>query len=671
MRVLLVLGLAIYSYACSALNLLNLETKSLIDNKTQVMLEFDGHPATPVSFALSAPAQLVFDFEGVENKLPKEKKQFNLSSPVIKKVTFAATHNKLRLIVDAVNNVAYNVEIYKNKMIITFDNDDAKLIKRVNEVTCVDFKRTDAGAGQLAFEFSDIAAIVNITEYENKIVAKIKGARASDPLLRNYDVRDFNTIVQNFNLSLVEDEVVITILVSESFDKISYQLDNKLILELSSLRALNKKNISGAKQGFTGEKISLNFQDVSVRKAIQVIADFTNLNIVANDSVIGNITLRLQDVPWDQALDFILKAKSLSMNESQGVYLIVPQAEATVSDQNALQKLQQQESMAPLVSDDIIINYAKAADLVKILKSSSSSLLSIRGQLSADERTNLLMIKDIADNVAQVRSLVKRLDVPVRQVLIESQLVLSSDDFTKGLGVKFGGGAIPSIGRKQVAVGTTARNARNFITSSSPLTDPIATLLDGQVDKNMFFDLGTAVANAGSVGFALGRLPGGTLLDLELQAGENENKTHVISKPKLITLDKVKASIAQGAEIPVNSNNGVNGNTTTFKLAVLKLEVTPQISPDDTVFMDLVISQDEPGKDGAINTMKMNTSVSVPDGETIVLGGIFKLSESNNESKIPLLSDIPVLGKIFKNSYKSINRNELLIFITPKIIRKS
>jgi type IV pilus assembly protein PilQ len=702
MRLLIIIYLTIYSFAVSALDLLNLETKTLLDNKTQIMLEFNGKPKSTASFALSDPAQLVFDFSGVENKLPNHKKHIDVTSQVIRKLTFAESADKLRLIIDASNNVSFDVNITHNKMIITFENDDLKIVKSVNNITCVDFKRTESGAGQLVLEFTDQAALVDVNESAERVIVKIQGATISNVLARNYDVRDFATIVDNFAVSLHAHEVIVNIHAMEGFDKILYQLGNKLIIELSSLKNLNKKRFN--QQGFTGDKISLNYQDISVRKIIQIIADFTNLNIIASDSVGGNITLRMQNIPWDQALDFILKSKALVMTESQGVYLITPQSEIAANQQAEMSRTQLQESGSILISEYVNINYAKAADLVKILKSSSNSWLSSRGQVSSDDRTNLLMIKDIPENVAQIKALIKRLDIPVRQVLIESQIVLSTDDFTKGLGIRLGGGAMPTIAGKTLGISTSATAARQNVLNNS-ITDPLITAANAAAassgvttstttttgaagstvstggsttftDSNpLFFDSLTSMVPTGVLGFALGHLPGNTLLDLELQAGEIENKSKTISKPKLITLDKVKASIEQGTQIPypVNAGNGLV--TQEYKSAVLKLEVTPQISPDDSIFMDLLVEQDSPNTNGSgltqISTMHMSTSVSVSDGQTIVLGGIFNVNEANTQNKVPFLNEIPIIGKIFKSDYKQISRNELLIFITPKIVRKS
>ena len=400
-----------------------------------------------------------------------------------------------------------------------------------------------------------------------------------------------------------------------------------------------------------------------MRAVLQIIADFTGLNIVTSDSIQGTITLKLEDVPWDQALDYILKTKGLGKRNSGNVLLIAPNEEITSREQLELESIQQASALAALRSEYMQINYAKAEDVVNMLKDSDNTLLSSRGQVSFDERTNTLLVKETPEKILTIKKLLEKMDVPVRQVSIEAQIVVIKDNFSDALGLKLTGSATPKVGRKILGIGPNITSART-VADDPTLKSTNAT--------DLFMDFSDDAA-IGRIGFALAKLAGGTLLDLELQASEAEDKSRTIARPKLMTLDQQTAIIETGQEIPyVNSSDG--NTTVTFKKAVVKLEVTPSITPNDQISMELNIAQDKPGNDFSgttgIDTTSIQTTVLVDNGETVVLGGVFSVNQLSKKNRIPYLSKIPFLGKLFTAGSARNERTETIIFITPRIVKE-
>ncbi len=449
------------------------------------------------------------------------------------------------------------------------------------------------------------------------------------------------------------------------YEKIAYQLDKQYIVQVRPTTASGLQEMIAQKFKFTGERISLNFQDIPIRAVLQLIADFANLNMVVSDSVQGNVTLRLDNIPWDEALAFILQSKGLAQKTSGAVILVGLSEEMNAREQAVLEAQQQIQSLSPLVSEFIQVNYAKAADMVTMIKATGNSLLSSRGQISVDTRTNTLLVKDTAENILSIRDLIEHLDVPVRQVMIEAQIVQTTDSLTDAFGLQMTGAATANLGKYTLGIGPNMTLAQQF--AQNP-TSKTAT------SDNLFFDFSDAAAR-GILGLSLAKLPGGILLDLELQASELENKTKTIARPKLVTQDQQTASIETGQEIPYTTTAQAGSTpTTTFKKAVLKLEVTPQITPNNKISMNLTLNNDAPTTttfDGqvGINTTSMTTNILVDDGETVVLGGIFKTNTGATEQWIPYLSKIPILGGLFRAENKTFSRDEILIFITPRVLK--
>jgi len=654
------------------LQILDLQVRNLQDGKAQVLIEFNGKAPEPANFKLDTPTQMIFDF--VNTHKSHDLKYFNYAtdSGVITHVNVIEDNSRLRLVLSVDSLVPHKFIFDNNRLIINLDNDLMPLkAAALKEVSHIDFARTELGAGQLKIKFTTDSPAVNFAEDNDFIYIELRGAKISDDFLRTFDVKDFNTVVDNVKVEKKGNNINLTIKSLQDFHKMSYQVDNELIIEVIDKNLLKNKKLEKANLKYTGDKINLNFQDVSVRTVLQMIADFTDLNIIVSDEVVGNVTVRLDNVPWDQALDFILQSKNLGKQESEGVVWVAPEDIISQRQQQEINRKYNKDALAPLTSEYIQVNYAKADELVNIIQDNNNTLLSERGQVTVDERTNILLIKDTRENIEMVKDLLKNLDIPVRQVLIESQIVLASKVVTESLGLKFGGAASPKIGKYRAGIGSNFQDARNFANDPSAKT----TADDGDT-RRLFFDFTQQDPDSplGKIGLALARLPGGTLLDLELQASESESKSKTIAMPKLLTLDQKTATIEQGEEIPYQVGSNDAGFSTEFKKAVLKLQVTPQITPDNTIAMALSINQDAPNRDAqttdgvSVDTTSLETNVLVKNGETIVLGGILTTRESDLRQRIPYVHKLPIVGKIFRNKVTSVNSSELLVFVTPKIV---
>lgn len=652
--------------AANTVNLQSIETRSMPGNRVQFLLEFSGAPPTPSGFSMDNPATMVFDFNGVQNAISKQLSAQKIVAGVATGINVVQSVDKTRLMINVQNIVPYNIEYDRNKVIITLDND---LLPTVTSddytITSFDFRRGDTGIGRFIIEFSNDSVPVDFSEDAGEMQLIFRGATIPEKLLRRFDVSDFGTNIQTINVSRDSNNVIMHLVTTGDYEKIAYQLEKQYIVQVSPTTAGALKDLIAQKFKFTGERISLNFQDIPIRAVLQLIADFANLNIVVSDTVQGNVTLRLDNIPWDEALSFILQSKGLAQRTSGVVILIGPSEEMNAREQASLEAQQQIQSLAPLVSEFIQVNYAKAADMVNMIKASGNNLLSARGQISVDTRTNTLLVKDTAENIMNIRDLIEKLDIPVRQVMIEAQIIQTTDSLTDAFGLQMTGAATASLGKYKLGIGPTMGLAQQFASDPSSKTAS---------SSNLFFDFSDAAAQ-GILGLSLAKLPGGILLDLELQASELEQKTKTMARPKLVTQDQQTASIETGQEIPYTTTAQQGSTpTTTFKKAVLKLEVTPQITPNNKISMNLTLNNDAPTTttfDGqvGINTTSMTTNILVDDGETVVLGGIFKTNAGANEQWIPYLSKIPILGGLFRAESKTFSRDEILIFITPSIIK--
>ncbi len=699
-------------FAFEVNQLMNLEIQMQNANKTQLVLEFSAPITSPKRFSVEDPPTVVLDFPAVKNKLSKALSSQTLSDSILKKINVIETDTKTRVVLDMKKLGHFDTEITGNILKLTFE--DGLLTKSsqrknnpVYQIKAIDFKRGEHGEGRLEVDLSTNKALVDFREESGQINVEFAGATLRDSLVKRYDVTDFSTPVQTIAVSKTASDVILKIDATGNYDKIAYQLDNKFIVEIRNITKSEKDAFKEVTGRYDGDKISLNFQDIEIRAVLQVIADFSGFNVIASDSVKGNITLRLQNVPWDQALDIILKSEGLDKRQYGNVMLVGPAAEIAAREKVELDSQKQMEDLGAMKSELIQISYATADDLSNLLKDKSNSLMTSRGTVTVDKRTNTLLIQDIPAKLDEIKTLIKKLDVAVRQVEISTQLVTADNTLASTLGLRFGGGANAGIGHRRLGIGSNVDRARaigdfrnaagqsgmppsNAVITNSHLGGTVAgpTVANSE---GLFSDLTaptiTGSASTATVGLALAKLPNGTLLDLELQAMEYESTSKTIARPNLVTMDQNKATMEKGIEIPYLESTSSGAASIAFKTAALKLDVTPHITPDDKITLDLEISNDTRGADittsttpaagggqsttssiPAINTNRLKTKVLVDNGETVVLGGVLQVDDQKKVSKVPFFGDLPIIGGLFRNRFLQHNPQELIIFLTPRII---
>ncbi len=531
----------------------------------------------------------------------------------------------------------------------------------INNIEHVDFRRGKNGQGQLLINLQNSAAAVEVTSRGNHVIASFNATGIRPDLIALMNVNDFNTPVSSVDVQQNKSNVTFDLNIKGRFDYKYDQSGSLFIVEVSP--PLKTAGVNAPKK-YKGKPISLNFQDVPVRTVLQLIADFNKLNLVTTDSVGGNITLRLDGVPWEQALDTVLKVKGLDKRLDNNILLVAPAAEIAAQEKQQLENKQKVADLAPLVTEYVQINYAKAPDVAKLLADDKTRLLSPRGAVSVDERTNTLLVKDTAEVIDHIKDMIKVLDVAVKQVVIEARMVTVTDGVEDALGIRWG---------------VTDVNDDGSTSGSIEGLDTAATGDTPAIDDRLNVNLAAAPSSgtAASIAFQVAKLADGSLLDLELSALENENKAEIISSPRVTTANQKEALIEQGYEIPYNESSSSGATTVEFKKAVLSLKVTPQITPDNNVILDLHVTQDDiyqdvnTGSGGtakALSTQAISTQVLVKNGETLVLGGIYNRSIKKTVNKVPVLGDIPGLGVLFRNTTNSNTKKELLIFVTPKIV---
>ena len=529
----------------------------------------------------------------------------------------------------------------------------------VKAIRGVDFQRGTAGEGNVVIDLSDPTIAPDIQEHDGKIILSFARTQLPDRLRVRLDVKDFATPVQYVNSAATGDRAVITVEPSGTFDYSTYQTDNKLTVSIRPLTVDDLQKRNADRNSYNGEKLSLNFQDIDVRSVLQLIADFTNLNLVASDTVQGGITLRLQNVPWDQALDLVLKTKGLDKRKIGNVLLVAPADEIAARERQELESQKQIAELAPLRRELLQVNYAKAADIAKLFQSVTSAEAKIdeRGSITVDERTNNIIAYQTQDRLDELRRIVAQLDIPVRQVMIEARIVEANVDYDKSLGVRWGG---------------SIQNKGNWNTSgvSNGTSTTIGT--PGSTSTNSpFVDMGT-VGNTSGIGIAF--ITDNVLLDLELTAMEKTGNGEIVSQPKVVTSDKETAKILKGTEIPYQEASSSGATSVSFKEASLSLEVTPQITPDNRIIMEVKVTKDEPDYLNKVQDVppikknEVNAKVLVNDGETIVIGGVFSNTQSKVVDKVPFLGDVPYLGRLFRRDVVSEKKSELLVFLTPRIM---
>lgn len=654
---------------------------ALPGNKVQVTLTLDEPVSKPASFSTDNPARIAIDLENTSSALPKKSKTIGIG--MARSVTAIEAGNKTRVVLNLVSAVNHAIRTENNLVVIDIGAGVSSMSTAASSPTVaaagaagsasssvdgIDFRRGDEGKGEVIIKLSSDDAVVDMRSEGDKLVLEVLDSKLDGSLARKLDVADFATPVKSIATTSKGNNVRIEVDATGDYDHLAYQLDNSYVLEV---RPMTKQEIDQAKQEkriFTGDRLSLNFQDIEVRSVLQLLADFTGLNMVVSDTVTGNVTLRLKNVPWDQAMDIILRTKGLSMRQTENVVLIAPTQEITSWEKNELEAKKEIRELAPLRSELIQINYAKAEDMANLLKQEGNQLLTPeRGNVTVDVRTNSLLVQDTGEKLEEIRDLLAKLDIPVRQVMIESRIVSASDDFMKDIGVRFG-----MTQDKNQEIGASRFGT---VTGSLPGldwdTNPTPRLVD---NGDLLVDLLPA-ASFGGIDFVIGNI-GAHILSLELEAMQQEEKGEIISNPRIVTSDKNTAVIKEGVEIAYQSAADGGGTDTEFKEAVLKLEVTPQITPDDRVLMELSISKDAPqlvagSPEPAISKQEVETTVLVDNGETVVLGGVFERTTSKAEGKVPVFGDLPYVGFLFRQTQTIDENRELLIFVTPKIIRES
>lgn len=684
------MALLFSSVSLGAVNLNDVEFSSQPGGRFEIRMDFDGTPPEPKGYNIEKPARIALDFAGVSSQLSQKK--FPLSYGNATSAIILESSGRTRMILNLVELVPYQTRVEGNSLFVEVGSsgprdylkpvrDDEALARvkktdpsavesKSNEIVGLDFRRGDSGEGRLVIDLSDDKADINVFVEGKEIKAEFSGVMLPERLQRRYDVSDFATPVQQVEAKSTQRGSLLSLKAIGDYDYLAYQADNQYVV---SIKPLTVEELEERKKEFAyvGEKLSLNFQDIEIRAVLQLIADFTGLNLVASDTVTGRITLRLQNVPWDQALDLVLKTKGLDKRQDGNVLLVAPAAEIAERERQEIENNKQIEELAPLQTEYIRIRYADATEMFKLFESedgdgevSTASLLSPRGSVIVDERTNSLLVTETAQKLQEFRRVVKLLDVPVRQVLIEARIVIANSDFDEQLGVRWGG-----------AYRTDANSDGNArLTGSLDALEPLVNDNTVEFPDALLVDLGVG-APAGS--FSVGYVGADVSLDVEISALESQGKGEIVSQPKIITGDKQEAVIKSGTEVPYQESSANGETTISFKEAVLKLEVTPSITPDDRIIMDLVINQDSvgdlvPSGNGGfvptIDTTELTTQVLVGNGETVVLGGVFRTEDVQSEAKVPVLGDIPYVGKLFKQTSVRQVKTETLIFITPRIL---
>lgn len=672
--------------AAEAANLLDLQFNSLPGGAFEAKLVFDEAPPEPQGYSIERPARISLDLPGVESKLAQKKHTLgyeNASSAMV-----LESGGRTRMVLNLVQLAPYTTRVEGNTLVVTVgDSGPREYLTPVSRsgavaaalsspaaavageaIQSVDFRRGEAGEGRLIIGLADPKVDVNAFVEGQKVRIEFRNTALPESLQRRYDVTDFATPVKSIDARQGSDGASITLEATGEYDYLAYQADKEYVV---SVKPLTRDEIEERKKEFTytGDRLSLNFQDIEVRAVLQIIADFTGLNLVASDTVGGRITLRLQNVPWDQALDLVLKTKGLDKRQVGNVLLVAPAAEIAERERAELETRRQVQELAPLQTEHIRIRYANAADLFGLFDPSknqegtTSSILSSRGRVIVDTRTNSLLVTETAQKLEEFRRIVKLLDIPIRQVQIEARIVIANSDFDQQLGIRWGGAY-----RSDVNSGGLLEGGGSLDTIADETPDVI------EFPQALAVDLGVAQPSGS---FAIGYTGSDLLLNLELSALEAQGRGEIVSQPKVITGDKQQATIKSGTEVPYQES-AANGETTIqFKEAVLKLDVTPSITPDNRIIMDLEINQDSVGElvpsgnGGFVPTIETNalkTQVLVGNGETIVLGGVFRTEDVNSTDKVPVLGDIPYVGRLFKREQQRQVRSEILVFITPRIL---
>ncbi|HTL50232.1 MAG TPA: type IV pilus secretin PilQ [Steroidobacteraceae bacterium] len=680
-----------FALAQGAARLTAVEVLPMQGNTLQVRLRTDGTAPQPLTFTIDKPARLSVDLPDVG--LALDNRRIDVGSAGVDTIVAAEASGRTRVVFNLDQLVPYTAVAEGDSVLVTLGaappgaqvSQAPNLAPRTGgarSVSGIDFRRSPEGAGRVVVQLSDPSTPASVKQEGNRVIVDFTGADLSDDLMKRYDVVDFATPVTTFDATRFGNSTRISVTATGDFEQLAYQTDNQYVIEVRQ-KPRATTVVQQKDKVYTGERLTLNFQDIDVRPVLQLLADTSGQNIVVSDSVKGRVTLRLQNVPWDQALDIVLKTKGLDMRRKDNVILVAPQAELAAQEKAELAAQKDIQDLAPLRTEFLTVNYAKASEIARLVKSTGGgSMLSERGNVTVDERTNTLLVQDTAENLTAIRAMVATLDIPVRQVLIESRIVIVSDDFSRDLGVRAGFTRVSDDIKDLMAISGSAQATDsimgsaldNLANTGQPF--PVDVPFGPSFDR---YNVNMPVSNpAGRIALSILDFDD-FLIDLELSAAQNEGRGEIKSTPRVITANQREAIIEQGVEIPFQESASSGATTTQFKKAVLSLKVTPQITPDDRVILDLIVTKDSvgqlvPSATGgfvpSIDTRNIQTQVLVKDGQTVVLGGIMETERRDAVKKVPGLGDVPIVGNLFKSKNKINNRDELLIFVTPKILRE-
>ncbi len=676
--------------------LTSIDVQPLPGQQVQLTMHLSGPAPQPLSFTIDNPARISLDLPNTALALPS--RRIDVHSSGLDSILAAEAKDRTRLVLNLDKLVPYETRVEGSNIIVMLGAGNQAAAAMANTagtpiapnravadagapraIRSIDFRRSQDGAGRVMVRLTDPHTHINLRQVGSQIVVDLD-ADLPKNLARRYDATDFGTPISSFDASRIGNGTRIAINATGDYEQLAYQSDDEYVVEVQPQR--RAAAAQDDKPQYTGERLTLNFQEIETRAVLQLLADASGQNIVVSDSVNGNVTLRLQNVPWDQALDIVLRTKGLDKRRQDNVIIVAPQEELATREKADLAARKDIQELSPLRSDYLQVNYAKAADMAGLIKSQGGSLLSSRGSVAVDERTNTLLLQDTADRLADIRRLVATLDIPVRQVLIESRIVIVNDDFQRELGARLGYTTAQANGNGVWTTSGTAAGTDQIISSalgnqsatggSFPVTVPTGTNAPNRYNVNL-----PVSSPAGSI--ALGILGSNYIVDLELSAAQAETRAEVISSPRVITANQKEAVIEQGTEIPYQQSASSGATTISFKKAVLSLKVTPQITPDNRIILDIDVKNDSVGTitvtSGGVNvpsidTKEIVTQVLMNDGQTLVLGGVLQTTHRDDETKVPFLGDVPVLGNLFKTTTKTNNKDELLIFVTPKIVRE-
>ncbi|MDQ1345558.1 MAG: type pilus assembly protein PilQ [Pseudomonadota bacterium] len=664
-------------------------------NQLEVKLVLDGPAPQPVAFTIDNPARLAVDLPGTSVAL--ESRRIDVKSGGVDSIVAAEASGRTRVVFNLDSLQPYSTRTEGNNVFVSLGRaagNEAAAATVSTAATAaaapgsffiekVDFRRGSDGAARIIVRTSDPRVQASVKQEGGRTVVEFPRTSVAPEAARRYDVVDFATPVNSFDVTGTPNGARIVVNATGEYEQLGYQSDREYVLELRQ-RAKAAVAADPGKREYRGERLTLNFQDIETRAVLQLLAETSGQNIVVSDTVQGNVTLRLQNVPWDQALDIVMRTKGLDKRQEGNVIYVAPAEELAAREKQLLESQKSLTELSPVRTEYLQVNYAKASDLAALIKSQGKgSLLSERGSLAIDERTNTLLLQDTADRLADIRRLVQTLDIPVKQVLIEARIVIVNDDFSRELGVRFGGAFVGNYGSNDGLMYVSNSGLNSADGSRGPIISPggpggagidgdaVATGLDRYL-------VNLPIANpAGRSAMTL--LDSDYVVDLEITAAQREGRGEVVSAPRVITANGKEAVIEQGTEIPSQESASSGATTTQFKKAVLSLKVTPQITPDDRVILDLTVSKDSvgqilPSATGgsvpSIDTREISTQVLVNDGQTVVLGGILETERRDTVNKVPFLGDIPGLGWLFRSKGKTDNKDELLIFVTPKILRE-